>query len=123
LADFAAARRLARGSTLVLSLFCYSIPTDASAADAEESADACVGFRNETGDKQLTVHARNSCERTLSCKLEYTVLCEDEHQAVTSRAEKRTAFQLGKQGSQDLSLSAAACKQGWRIEDLRWTCS
>jgi hypothetical protein len=122
-ADFAHARRYARWSMLVFGLSCYSVSSDAIAAEPAGDVDACIGFRNETGDKLLTVHARNSCDRRLACTLDYTVLCEDAQEKTTSRASKSTSFQLGKQASRDLSLSAADCKQGWRIDELSWTCS
>ena len=97
--------------------------TEIAAADAEDSADACVGFQNESGDKRLLVHARNACERRLSCSLDYSVLCEDVQGRQTSRSDRRATFQLGKKGTQTLSLSAEACLQGWRIDELRWTCA
>jgi hypothetical protein len=110
---------------LALGLALGSLSTNVQAAplDDADSADACVGFENEVGDKLLTIHARNSCERRLSCTLDYTVLCEDSEGKQTSKAAKHMAFQLGKQGSQDLALSATSCKQGWRIDALEWTCS
>jgi len=107
---------------LALALAISSLAADAVAADPTETANDCVGFQNEPGDKLLLVHARNSCERRLSCTLEYTVLCEDVNGKQTSRAAKRTSFQLDKNASQDLSLSAAACAQGWRIDDVSWSC-
>jgi hypothetical protein len=122
-ANLAHARRYARWSMLVFGLSCYAVSSDAIAAEPADDVDACVGFRNETGDKLLTVHASNSCDRRLACTLDYIVLCEDTTEKQTSRASKRTTFVLGKQASHDLSLSAADCKQGWRIDDLRWTCS
>ena len=108
---------------LALFFAAFALATDAVAAETTESADACVGFDNETGDKLLLIHARNSCERRLSCTLDYTVLCEDVDGKRTSRTTKRAPFTLAKNGSQELSLSAAACKQGWRIDDLSWSCS
>jgi hypothetical protein len=119
--DLVSARGRARWSVLVFG-FVFALAADVAAAEAEESADACVGFRNETLDKQLVIHASNSCERRLSCTLDYTVLCEDTQGKQTSRVAKRTPFQLEKQGSRDLSLSAEACHQGWRIDELRWNC-
>lgn len=121
--QLARARRCARWVVLGAALSGVAFSTDARSAEVEESADACVAFRNESADKQLRVHARNSCERRLSCTLDYTVLCEDAEGRQTSRSEKRTPFQLGKKGTHELTLSAEACMQGWRIDELRWTCS
>jgi hypothetical protein len=91
-------------------------------ADELETANACVGFQNVVGDKQLVVHAGNDCERKLSCTLDYSVRCEDNDQKETSRAQKRALFNLTAKGNADVTLSAAACKQGWAIEDLAWAC-
>jgi len=91
-------------------------------AEELETADACVGFQNSVGDKQLLVHAGNDCERKLACTLDYAVRCEDNHQKQTSRVSKRVLFSLAAKGNAELTLSAAACHQGWAIEDLEWTC-
>jgi hypothetical protein len=93
----------------------------ALAADAE-TANACVGFQNEEGEKVLIVHASNDCERRLTCSLTYELSCEDNEQNVTSRVQRQTPFNLASKGKTDLTLGAAACKQGWRISDLAWTC-
>lgn len=91
-------------------------------AEEAETANACVGFQNVVGDKQLVVHAGNDCERQLSCSLDYVVRCEDNEQKVTSRAQKRSLFKLAAKGSAELALSAASCKQGWAIDELEWSC-
>jgi hypothetical protein len=93
-----------------------------SRAEELETANACVGFQNSVGDKQLLVHAGNDCERKLACTLDYEVRCEDNHQKETSRVSKRVLFSLAAKGNAELTLSAAACHQGWAIEDLEWTC-
>jgi hypothetical protein len=91
-------------------------------ADDAETANACVGFQNDYGDKQITVHASNGCERRLACTLDYNVRCEDNDGKVTSRAAKQAFFALPPKGRADVSLSAAHCKQGWAIDDLAWSC-
>ena len=91
------------------------------AAEAD-SVNACVGFQNEEGDKQIIVHASNDCERRLACSLTYNVRCEDTDRNVTSRVEKQLPFNLTSKGKADLTLSAVTCKQGWAIADLAWTC-
>lgn len=91
-------------------------------AEEPDTANACVGFQNSVGDKELVVHAGNDCERKLSCSLDYVVRCEDNDRKVTSRAEKRELFKLAPKGNAELTLSAAACKQAWAIDDLAWSC-
>ena len=87
-----------------------------------ETANACIGFQNETGDKVLIVHASNDCDRRLACSLTYSVSCEDVQHRVTSRVEKQTPFRLAGKGKADMTLAATTCTQGWAIADLAWTC-
>lgn len=95
----------------------------ASAQGGEaDTANACVGFQNRVGDKEIVVHADNDCERRLTCTLDYSVRCEDNAGKVTSRAQKRSPFNLAPKGNTDLTLSATDCKQGWAIDDLVWNC-
>lgn len=94
----------------------------ALAADEPETADACVGFQNDYGDKEITVHASNGCERRLACTLAYQVDCKDNDGKVTSRAAKQTFFALTPNGKADIALSASTCKQGWAIDNLAWSC-
>jgi hypothetical protein len=95
----------------------------AAAQGAEpDTANACVGFQNRVGDKEIVVHADNDCERRLTCTLDYSVTCEDNAGKVTARAQKRSPFNLAPKGNTELTLSAAACKQGWAIDDLVWNC-
>ena len=91
-------------------------------AQEPETANACVGFQNAVGDKELVVHAGNDCERKLACTLDYSVRCEDNDRKVTSLVQKRALFNLAAKGNAELTLSAATCKQGWAIDDLAWTC-
>jgi hypothetical protein len=91
-------------------------------AQEGDTANACVGFQNRVGDKELVVHAGNDCERRLACTLAYSVTCEDNAGKVTSRAQKQSPFNLAPKGDAELTLSAADCKQGWAIDDLAWKC-
>jgi hypothetical protein len=91
-------------------------------ADEPETANACVGFQNDYGDKEITVHASNGCERRLACTLTYQVRCETNAGAVTSRSAKQAPFSLDPNGKADLTLSATSCKQAWAIDDVAWSC-
>jgi hypothetical protein len=91
-------------------------------AIAAESARDCVGFEKAEADRELRFHANNSCERRLECTMHYTLSCEDLKGQVTSSSQLRLAFQLASKGAQDLTLSAASCKQGFRIDDVTWNC-
>ena len=91
-------------------------------ADEPETADACVGFQNDYGDKEITVHASNGCERRLACTLAYQVRCEANDGKVVSVTAKQASFALTANGKADLTLSATSCKQAWAIDKLAWTC-
>lgn len=89
---------------------------------AAESARDCVGFEKGEADKELLFHAKNSCERGLECTMDYMLSCEDLKGQVTSSSQRRLAFQLASKGERNLTLSAASCKQGWKIDDVAWNC-
>jgi hypothetical protein len=91
-------------------------------ADEPETADACVGFQNDYGDKEITVHASNGCERRLACTLAYQVRCEANDGKVISVTAKQASFALIANGKADLTLSATSCKQAWAIDKLAWAC-
>ncbi len=116
------APRCARALMCSIALMCKPLSSPALAAEAPETANACVGFQKEDGDKLLIFHASNACDRQLSCRLDYTLRCEDNQRKVTSRAAKSQPFRLGPKDTQDVTLSATSCKQGWAIDDVAWTC-
>lgn len=91
-------------------------------ADEPATADACVGFQNDYGDKEITVHASNGCERRLACTLAYQVRCETNDGKVISATSKQASFSLTGNGKADLTLSATSCKQAWAIDNLAWSC-
>ena len=116
-----------RARLAALMLPCAFLTGAASAArpawaDEPETANACVGFQNDYGDKEITVHASNGCERRLACTLAYQVRCEANDGKVISVAAKQASFALGANGKADLTLSATSCKQAWAIDNLAWTC-
>jgi hypothetical protein len=92
-------------------------------AHAQSSDESCVGFEKSEDDKALVYEARNSCDQKLSCQLSWLLTCEDNEGKVTAQARKTTRFSLTESGEHTLSLSAAACKQGWSIDDVSWSCN
>jgi hypothetical protein len=113
----------ARTSALVLACTLFSIPMLPRAhAEELDTANACVGFHNDYGDKLIIVHASNGCERRLACSLGYTVRCEDNAGRISARAARQTSFALASKGNAHITLSAADCKQGWAIDDITWKC-
>ena len=95
---------------------------DLAAACAQDSAHDCVGFEKGEADHALLFRAINSCERKLECTLDYRLSCEDAQSRTTSSAALQVPFQLAPKGERNLTLSAASCKQGFRIEDVGWKC-
>lgn len=91
-------------------------------ADEAETVNACVGFQNDYGEKEITVHASNGCERRLACTLAYQVRCEANDGKVISVTAKQAAFALTANGKAELTLSATSCKQAWAIDKLAWEC-
>lgn len=123
-------RRLARALSLIAMFGCVSFSAGASAeedGETPETANDCVSFRDEAGDKELRIDATNDCKLRLSCHLDYTVRCmssdEQGKEKETSRSHKIAPFVLTPKGKATVTLSAAACKQGWAIDDFAWTCS
>jgi hypothetical protein len=95
---------------------------DLATAGAQESAHDCVGFEKREADHELSFRAKSSCERKLECTLDYRLSCEDIGGRITSSTELRVAFELASKGERNLTLSAASCKQGFRIDNVDWKC-
>jgi hypothetical protein len=92
-------------------------------AHAQSEDESCVGFEKSDDDKAIVFEAKNSCDQKLSCQLSWVLSCEDSEGNVTTRTRKSARFSLSESGAHTLSLSAAACKQGWSIDDVAWSCS
>ena len=112
----------ARLGALLLSCAFLTGASGAARADQPKTANACVGFQNDYGDKEITVHASNGCERRLACSLTYQVRCQTNEGKLISAAAKQTPFTLTANGKTDLTLSATSCKQAWAIDNLVWNC-
>lgn len=93
-----------------------------STADADATADDCVGFRKSDLDKGLMFEAASSCDKKLSCSLSWTLTCSTDEGKVTARKPASRSFILGAQESTSETASADSCKQSWRIDDVRWSC-
>lgn len=106
-----------------LGLATSAVSASGEGEEKPETADACVSFQQEGVDKALVVEAANDCRMRLSCRLDYTLRCTDLDGKQTSRTDKRAPFSLAPKGKAKVTLSAAACQQGWRIDDFSWTCS
>lgn len=124
------ARSCARVLTLGMAIGFVSLSGGASAragekptGKTEETVAACVDFVDEQGDKQLLVTATNSCEKRLSCRIDFVVRCTDLDGKPTSSQKKRAPFALSSKGKANVTLSANSCTQGWLIDEFSWTCA
>lgn len=117
-------RACARKWALVLSLGCAPMMEGVAAAEeAPENADDCVRFESEPSNKSVAVHVKNSCDIKLSCSLKYTLRCSASDGSQSRSSSQQEAFNLGRKGSHELSLSAESCKQAWDIDQIQWTCA
>lgn len=122
------ARSCARVLTLGMAVGFGSLSGGARADEkppkkTEETVAACVDFVDEQGDKQLLVTATNGCDKRLACRIDYTVRCTDLDGKPTTSQKKRAPFALSSKGKANVTLSAAACTQGWLIDEFSWTCA
>lgn len=91
-------------------------------AHAEESAESCLSFRKSSIEKGIAFDVESSCEMKLACKVSWVVLCSDNDGKVESKTPKSERFGLANGETHELTLSAASCKQSWKVEDVRWGC-
>lgn len=107
----------------VAGLLCgVSLPEHARAEAPLTTADACVSFSSEPGDKRIVVSASNDCKRRLACSLDYTVRCTDTRGKETRKLDGHAPFLLLAKGNATVTLSAETCSQGWAIDDFTWSC-
>jgi hypothetical protein len=92
-------------------------------AHAQDDEQSCVGFEKSEDDKAIVYEAKNACDQKLSCQLSWLLRCEDGAGKVTAQSRQSARFSLAESGTETVSLSAAACKQGWSIDDVSWSCS
>ena len=96
--------------------------TERAAKEPTPNASDCLTFQNDVQEKSIVVHAKNVCERKLSCSLTFVVRCEDNAGKPTSSTRGSARFTLAEQGSSNVEMSAEQCKQGWNIDDVSWAC-
>jgi hypothetical protein len=92
-------------------------------ARAGTSASDCVSIASAELSTGLSFDVKNACEKRLSCAMTWTLSCENASGRITSRAKQEAKFVVGADGSHQLTGSSAACKDGWRIDDVAWECA
>ncbi len=90
-------------------------------AQADEDP-VCVSFQKSEAGKSLLFEATNGCDKKLACHMSWSVRCEENDGSLTSRETRSARFTLAPSGTDSLTLSAEACKQSWRIDDIAWGC-
>ena len=92
-------------------------------AVASDSADECVVvYRNES-DKGIDFEVQNNCQKALSCGLKWTISCENASGKTTSSSKKDTKFGVEAAKNHHENASAAACSDGWKVDDVSWDCA
>lgn len=91
-------------------------------ARAAENAEQCVAFSESATERSVDYDADNRCDRKLSCTVSFTLQCEAEAGHITRREKKSEHFAIAAHAKRKGSLSAEACKSGWRIDDIGWSC-
>lgn len=91
-------------------------------AHAEETAESCLAFKKSDIEKGISFDIESSCGMKLACKVSWVVQCADTDGKVESRTAKSERFELAGTESRSVSMSAATCKQSWKVEDVRWGC-
>lgn len=91
-------------------------------ARADETAESCLSFRKSDLDKGIAFDIESSCGMKLACKVSWVVLCSDNDGKQESKSAKTERFELAGSESHTVAMSAASCKQSWKVEDVRWGC-
>ena len=95
----------------------------AAPARAATSADECVNIRSAELASGLSFDVQNRCDKRLSCALTWTLSCENASGKTTSKSKQEARFDVGASDSHTTMGSAAMCKDGWKIDDVSWSCA
>lgn len=95
----------------------------APTAGAAESADDCVAISRTEQTSGLTFEVKNNCDRKLSCSMGWRLSCENASGKTTSSSRESASFGMSASAEHKVNGSAASCKDGWKIDDVTWTCA
>lgn len=95
----------------------------ATPARAADSADECVNIRSAELGTGLSFDVQNRCEKRLTCALTWTLTCENASGKATSKTRQEARFDIAASDSHATTGSAASCKDGWKIDDVSWSCA
>jgi hypothetical protein len=93
-----------------------------AAAEETPNANDCIGFEKNENDHNIQYSIENVCERKLSCTVRWKLTCENKDGKATSRSAGKANISLAGETTGEVTASAETCKQGWRIDDVSWSC-
>lgn len=108
------------------SVMAVAVALSARTARADgPGVDDCLGILQSVQDGGLSMDLNNSCDRSLSCALTWTLKCEDAKGKVTQTIPGSTRVTIARADSKTVLGSADACKSaaGWEIDRVSWSCS
>ncbi len=86
-----------------------------------ESADDCVGFTLVESEQGLAYELANACEKHLSCRMSWTLVCGDDRQGSTHPGARQ--FAVAEHAAANVEISVAACgNKSWLVDDIAWAC-
>lgn len=91
-------------------------------AQAEETAESCLSFKKGDLERGISFDIESSCGMKLACKVSWVVQCSDNDGKVESRSAQVERFGLAGSESHRVEMSGSACKQAWRVDDVKWGC-
>lgn len=95
----------------------------AGSAHAAESAEACVNIQSAELGTGLAFDVQNTCDKRLSCALTWTLTCENASGKATSKVKQEARFLVSASDTHRMTGSAATCRDGWKIDDVSWSCA
>ena len=113
---------LVRRFALAASALAFAVALSATAG-AAESVDDCVAISRTELSTGLTFEVKNNCDRKLSCSMGWRLSCENASGKTTSSSRESATFGMSASSEHKVNGSAASCKDGWKIDDVTWTCS
>jgi hypothetical protein len=92
-------------------------------AAAKDSADTCVSVSTDSINEGLKWTLSSSCERKMSCTIDWTLTCKDHEGAIESRTAGRERFALEPAQQHATTAASKACgASNWSIDDVTWDC-
>ncbi len=94
-------------------------------AHAERTVNDCFAVSQSEREAGVEFELANSCDRSISCQMNWRLQCESASGKVASQSEARATVLLAAGERNKLFGSATACKDhpAWTIEAVRFACA